>query len=59
MAESGVDYRCIYADRFAGLAPMASGIDDVLFPFVEKPVAHSRVCHSWARGSGDAGATES
>ena len=24
-----------YADRFAGLAPMASGIDDVLFPFVK------------------------
>ncbi len=24
-----------YPDRFAGLAPMASGIDDVLFPFVE------------------------
>ena len=24
-----------YADRFAGIAPMASGIDDVLFPFVE------------------------
>ncbi len=24
-----------YPDRFAGVAPMASGIDDVLFPFVE------------------------
>ena len=24
-----------YPDRFAGIAPMASGIDDVLFPFVE------------------------
>ncbi|MEX0829649.1 MAG: hypothetical protein WD032_05355 [Nitrospirales bacterium] len=24
-----------YADLFAGIAPMASGIDDVLFPFVE------------------------
>ena len=24
-----------YADRFAGLAPMASGLDDVLFPFIE------------------------
>lgn len=24
-----------HADRFAGIAPMASGIDDVLFPFVE------------------------
>ncbi|MDT3778282.1 alpha/beta hydrolase-fold protein [Nitrospira sp. MA-1] len=27
-----------YADRFAGIAPMASGIDDVLFPFVENLV---------------------
>ena len=24
-----------YADLFAGIAPMASGIDDVLFPFIE------------------------
>ena len=27
-----------HADRFAGIAPMASGIDDVLFPFVENLV---------------------
>lgn len=27
-----------YADRFAGIAPVASGIDDVLFPFVENLV---------------------
>ncbi|WP_342348879.1 hypothetical protein [uncultured Nitrospira sp.] len=27
-----------YADHFAGIAPMASGIDDVLFPFVENLV---------------------
>lgn len=31
-----------YADRFAGIAPMASGIDDVLFPFVEN-LAHTPV----------------
>ena len=31
-----------YADRFAGLAPMASGIDDVLFPFVEN-LSHTPV----------------
>jgi len=30
------------ADRFAGIAPMASGIDDVLFPFVEN-LAHTPV----------------
>lgn len=24
-----------HADRFAGIAPMASGVDDVMFPFVE------------------------
>ena len=29
-----------HADRFAGIAPMASGIDDVLFPFVEN-LAHT------------------
>ena len=27
-----------HADQFAGIAPMASGIDDVLFPFVENLV---------------------
>jgi dienelactone hydrolase len=31
-----------HADRFAGIAPMASGIDDVLFPFVEN-LAHTPV----------------
>ena len=29
-----------HADRFAGIAPMASGVDDVLFPFVEN-LAHT------------------
>ncbi|MDR4494904.1 MAG: hypothetical protein R3B74_10815 [Nitrospirales bacterium] len=31
-----------HADRFAGIAPMASGIDDVLFPFVEN-LSHTPV----------------
>ncbi|MGD9849669.1 MAG: alpha/beta hydrolase-fold protein [Nitrospirales bacterium] len=31
-----------HADRFAGIAPMASGIDDVLFPFVAN-LAHTPV----------------
>lgn len=31
-----------HADRFAGIAPMASGIDDVLFPFIEN-LAHTPV----------------
>jgi len=31
-----------HADLFAGIAPMASGIDDVLFPFVEN-LAHTPV----------------
>jgi pimeloyl-ACP methyl ester carboxylesterase len=31
-----------HADRFAGIAPMASGIDDVLYPFLEN-LAHTPV----------------
>jgi len=31
-----------YADRFAGIAPMASGIDDVLYPFLEN-LSHTPV----------------